>query len=359
MANKPQHPWRIVGAVSFLAVPLLAAGLDIAEGDPSISDSEIQPKAAHSLLLDIAGTGDGYVAVGERGHVLVSADGKAWTQAKTPTRSTLTTVSAQGAQLWAAGHDGVIIHSADGGKTWQRQRVQPWSADSQEPTNGSPILDTLFVSASEGYAVGAYSLLLKTVDGGASWTALSVAGETAAAPVATASDSGVFDDSMLELAAESDPHLNAIARTDAGMLLVMGERGAGFRSADGGASWSKIRLPYEGSMFGLLALGGEKVLAFGLRGNVFESTDAGGSWRKVDSGTDISLIGGTVGPDGTVVLVGSNGTVLSRRAGEAAFNARHIQLGSGQAPALSSAAAADGGRYLLTSDLGAVGANVP
>ncbi|MCC6756582.1 MAG: hypothetical protein IT474_01295, partial [Arenimonas sp.] len=197
----------------------------------------------------------------------------------------------------------------------------------------------------------------KTVDGGASWTPLSVAGEAASAPVATASDSGVFDDSMLELAAESDPHLNAIARTEAGVLLVMGERGAGFRSADAGGSWSKIRLPYEGSMFGLLTLGGEKVLAFGLRGNVFESADAGGSWRKVDSGTGTSLIGGTVGPDGTVVLVGSNGTLLARRPGENAFSARHIQLGSGQVPALSAAAAADGG-YLLTSDLGTVKTNV-
>lgn len=357
MANKPKHPWRFVGAVSLLAVPLLAVSLDAADGDPSVSDSEILPMAARSQLLDIAATDGGFVTVGERGHVLVSADGRTWTQIKVPTRSTLTSVSAQGAQLWAGGHDGVILHSADGGKTWQRQRVQPWSADSQDPANGSPILDTLFVSAREGYAVGAYSLLLKTVDGGTTWTALQVAGGSAAAPVATANDSGVFDDSMLELAAESDPHLNAIARTEAGTLLVMGERGAGFRSADAGASWSKINLPYEGSMFGLLALGGEKVLAFGLRGNVFESADAGGSWRKVDSGTDTSLIGGTVGPDGTVVLVGSNGTLLARRAGAQAFSARHIQLGSGQVPGLSSAVAADGG-YLLTSDLGAVSANV-
>lgn len=357
MANKPQHPWRIVGAVSFLAVPLLAAGLDIADGDPSISDSEIQPKAAHSLLLDIAGTGDGFVAVGERGHVLVSADGKTWTQAKTPTRSTLTSVSARGASLWAAGHDGVIIHSADGGKTWQRQRVQPWSADSREPTNGSPILDTLFVSDSEGYAVGAYSLLLKTVDGGASWTPLKLGGPAAAAPTATASDSGVFDDSMLELAAESDPHLNAIVRTEAGVLLVMGERGAGFRSADGGGSWSRIRLPYEGSMFGLLALGGEKVLAFGLRGNVFESTDAGGSWRKVDSGTGNSLIGGAVTADGSVVLVGGNGMLSVRKPGQDAFSVRQITLASGQAPAFSAATASDGG-LLLTSDLGTVNASV-
>ena len=69
------------------------------------------------------------------------------------------------------------------------------------------------------------------------------------------------------------------------------------------------------------------------------------------------MIGGTVGADGTVVLAGSNGTLLARRAGEEAFTAKHIQLGTGQTPALSAAVATDAG-YLLASDLGAVNSNV-
>jgi photosystem II stability/assembly factor-like uncharacterized protein len=358
MANRPKTSWRLVGAAALLTVPFIALSLDIAEDDPSVSESEILPKAASSLLLDIARTDSGFVAVGERGHVLISTDGKTWEQVATPTRSTLSTVSAQGASVWAAGHDGVILFSADSGRTWQRQRAQPWSADSQELTNGSPVLDTLFTSPTEGYAVGAYSLLLKTEDAGTTWIPLSVGGSAPAAVVdMTASDTGTFDDSALELGAESDPHLNAIARTESGVLLVMGERGAGFRSADGGASWSKLRLPYAGSMFGLITLGGERVLAFGLRGNVYQSDNAGGSWRKIESGTEISLIGGTVGADGTVVLVGSNGTLLVRRVGEENFSSKNIQLGSGQTPALSAAVATDGG-YLLTSDLGAVNTNV-
>lgn len=358
MANWPKTSWRLVGATVLLTAPFIAMSLDIAKDDPSVSNSEILPKAISSLLLDIARTDAGFVAVGERGHVLLSADGKNWKQAAVPTRSTLTTVSAQGASVWAAGHDGVILYSADSGRSWQHQRVQPWSADSQELTNGSPVLDTLFISPTEGYAVGAYSLLLKTEDAGTTWTAMSVGGSAPAAVVdMTASDSGTFDDSALELGAESDPHLNAITRTESGVLLVMGERGAGFRSADGGASWSKVRLPYAGSMFGLLSLGGERVLAFGLRGNVYQSDNGGGSWRKIESSTEISLIGGTVGDDGTVVLVGSNGTLLARRVGEENFSAKNIQLGSGQTPALSAAVATDGG-YLLTSDLGAVNTNV-
>lgn len=359
MADRPSFPWRIVGAASLFLLPILAISLEKAQNDPSVQNAELQPKASRSLLLDIARTDSGYVVVGERGHILISADGRSWQQVNAPTRSTLTTVSAQGASVWAAGHDGVILNSSDSGKTWQRQRAQPWSADSQSLTNGSPVLDTLFISATEGYAVGAYSLLLKTVDGGATWSELSVAGTRPSETdsEAVASDSGVFDASDLALAAESDPHLNAIARTASGKLLVMGERGAGFRSDDSGASWRPIRLPYGGSVFGLLSLGGEQVLSFGLRGNVYLSDDAGSNWRKIDSGTETSLIGGTVSADGSVLLVGGNGTVSLRRPGESAFSAKHIQLGNGQTPAFT-AAVGDAGAYVLTSDLGAVNSKV-
>jgi photosystem II stability/assembly factor-like uncharacterized protein len=359
MAYMPGKPWRILGAAAILTMPLLVLSLEVPENDPSVSAAEMKPKALHSLLLDIAITDSGFVAVGERGHILISADGRSWQQVKAPTRSTLTTVSAQGGAVWAGGHDGVILNSNDAGKTWQRQRAQPWSADSQLLTNGSPVLDTLFVSASEGYAVGAYSLLLKTVDGGATWSELSIAGSAPAQQSSelVATDSGVFDDSDLTLAAESDPHLNAIARTASGRLLVMGERGAGFRSDDSGATWSSIRLPYGGSVFGLLSLGGEQVLSFGLRGNVYQSDDAGSVWRKIDSGTETSLIGGTVSADGSILLVGGNGTIALRRPGASTFTVKQLQLGNGQTPAFT-AAVGDAGAYILTSDLGAINSKV-
>ena len=350
--------WRIVGVASLLIVPIMAWSLAASQDDPSVRDAEMKPKASRSLLLDIARTDAGYVVVGERGHILVSGDGRSWQQVKVPTRSTLTTVSSQGALVWAAGHDGVILHSTDSGKTWKRQRTDPWSAESSSSSNGSPVLDTLFLNANEGYAVGAYSLLLKTVDGGATWTQLSV-GSALPQPdtAAVASDTGVFDEGDLTLAAESDPHLNAITRTASGKLLVMGERGAGFVSADSGANWRQIRLPYGGSVFGLLSLGGERVLAFGLRGNVFQSDDAGGSWRKLESGTENSLIGGTVSADGSILLAGSNGTVSFNRKGTGMFVSRQIRLANGQVPAFT-AALGDAGVYILTSDLGAINSKV-
>ncbi len=355
MASWPKYSWRNISVVSILAIPLIAVSIEIASDDPSVSAAEILPKADKSVLLDITQYDAGFLVVGERGHILTSADGTAWKQMNVPTRSTLTTVSAQGSSIWAAGHDGVILHSADAGTTWERQRVSPWSKDSYEITNGSPVLDTYFVNDQTGYAVGAYSLLLKTNDAGKTWESLSVSGnqQDAMDVDLVADDSGIFSASDLEIGAEENPHLNTITRTDSGVLIIMGERGAGFRSSDDGKSWQKVRFPYAGSMFGVLSLGGERILTFGLRGNIYESFDAGTSWSKVESGTKFSLLGGAVGTDGSIALVGGNGTLLTRQANGRSFKVNYVQMSTGQTPSLSSVIPTDTG-FLLTSDLGSI-----
>ena len=67
--------------------------------------------------------GDRLVAVGQRGHVVVSSDGGAtWKQAQVPVSSDLVAVYFVDAkQGWAVGHDGVILHTADGGEYWELQ----------------------------------------------------------------------------------------------------------------------------------------------------------------------------------------------------------------------------------------------
>jgi photosystem II stability/assembly factor-like uncharacterized protein len=158
------------------SVPV-AAPLDTASADdPSAQMSERMPRASKSLLLDIVKTASGYVAVGERGHVLRSDDGRAWTQLVVPTRSALTSIATADGQLWVGGHDGVILHSTDGGQTWKAQRRDPFrlaqgeSAADHDPRQGAPILDIGFRDASHGIAVGAHSLMLVTTDGGVTWT---------------------------------------------------------------------------------------------------------------------------------------------------------------------------------------------
>jgi len=327
----------------------------LAKDDPAILDAEIMPRARDALMLDIVQTASGLFAVGERGQALTSSDGKEWKQLPVPTRSALTAIAAADGQLWAGGHDGVIVHSADGGQTWRRQRVAPWSADNTDPSHGVPVLDILFTDAQHGFAVGAYSLMLVTSDGGVTWDTrqVSVGG---AAPVAKAAEpegeDWTFSSDQLALSDESDPHFNAIAQTGSGAMVLVGERGTSRGPTDGGATWSKGAFPYQGSMFGVLAWEGEHILAYGLRGNVYESDNLGASWRKVDTGGSVSLLGGQALANGGAVLVGANGLVLTRKDGASPFVASTFANDAGEIPVLAGVMSAASGSYVLIGDKG-------
>ncbi|MBP6596853.1 MAG: hypothetical protein KA196_05005 [Arenimonas sp.] len=327
--------------------------------DPALLDSETMPRASRSLLLDAVRTDAGYVAVGERGHVLISTDGKQWTQSVVPTRSTLTSVATADGILWAAGHDGVIVHSADGGKSWVRRRVSPWSYDLVEPTDGVPVMDLLFTDANNGFAIGAYSLMLVTSDGGLTWTPRNALTPAAPAPEASAAseedagDDWTFSDDDLALDAESDPHFNAIARTGSGALVIAGERGTFLRSRDGGSTWDSKRLSYEGSMFGVLSWDDDHILVYGLRGNVFESRDLGDSWERVETGITTSVMGGHALANGGAILVGANGAVLVRPDADSPFVATAYEMSTGETPLLSGVLPTDDSGFLVIGDKGA------
>lgn len=330
-----------------------------AADDPSSLPSEIMPRASKSLLLGLVKSSAGYFAVGERGHVLRSADGKTWTQLKSPTRSSLTSITAVENQLWAGGHDGVIIHSADGGRTWQAQRRDPYvlaageQARDHDPLQGAPILDIFFSDANNGVAVGAHSLMLVTHDGGVTWTPKqTIAASSAPAPAAATMQGDLFSQEDLQLEEESDPHLNAVASAGNAAMVIVGERGTFLRSMDGGESWHKLAFPYKGSMFGVLSFGEGHLLAYGLRGNIYESPDLGSHWSKVETQANANLMGGSALADGGAVLAGAYGTVLTRAVSGATFAVATYRNANGETPALSRIVPTGDGGYVLVGDKG-------
>jgi photosystem II stability/assembly factor-like uncharacterized protein len=319
-------PCRNVLVVALVSASALASADDKPASswvDPATAAAEIEPLSAKTLLLDVVRSGGHYVAVGARGAVLLSDDGSAWRQVEVPTRATLTAVTAVDTQVWAVGHDGMILHSADGGEHWQIQRKEPWQPSDVggDPAVGAPLLDVLFVDANRGFAVGAYSLALQTADGGATWKPMTVAAvpkdddkiDDAAGKRDSAKET--FTAEELKVGQESTPHLNAIGRTGSGALFIVAERGSAFSSRDSGATWKRLQLPYDGSMFGVLGYEGDHVLVFGLRGHAFESTDLGEHWKLIATGTELSLMGGAALPDDGAVIVGANGIVLTRSKG--------------------------------------------
>ena len=265
-------------------------------------NSQILPLAEKSLLLDGQVIGDRIIVVGERGHILISEDhGVSWQQQEVPTRANLTSVFfVDPANGWAAGHDSVILQTSDGGRHWQQVYA--------DPEDERPILDLWFRDITHGYAVGAYGLFLFTEDGGKSWQPFDFNPATL-----MANGDGVGEDRDDGFEEESwgiDFHLNQMAATPNGRILITAEAGNIYRSDDACRSWLSLPSPYEGSFYGSLPLSQTSLLAFGLRGHLFRSEDTGNSWLPVASGTQATLNDGIRLRDGRIVLVGLAGTLL-------------------------------------------------
>jgi photosystem II stability/assembly factor-like uncharacterized protein len=243
------------------------------------------------VFLDIAFLNEETaVIVGARGRVLLSHPKykNLWSPRDSGTKQALTCLSfADEKNGWAAGHGGVIIHTADGGQTWRIQR--------ESSSENSPLFDIQFPSLNVGYACGAYDTFLKTTDGGKTWT---------------------------HTAPGSDYIYNGLAFLDEETGYLVGEFGTVLRTADGGKSWEKLDLGgYEGSLFGITLLGPQRILVYGVAGNVLRSEDGGHHWVDVSLDQDKSLFRGAADGD-DVVLVGSTGTVFVSADGGKTFLSR-------------------------------------
>ena len=270
-------------AIFILAFLAAAAGAPLAAqeslaGAAAPESAIIARLAPRSLLLDAVERGALWVAVGERGHILLSKDrGRSWTQSPVPTRVMLTAVWMHDESLgWAVGHDETILRTQDGGKTWESVFAAPEAE--------RPLLDVWFRDAGNGFAIGAYGAFLVTNDGGTTWVERPIS--------------------------EDDFHLNQIAAAADGTLYMAAEAGHLYRSADQGATWQPLPAPYEGSFFGFLPLSDGALLVFGLRGELFRSEDRGETWTTIASSTEATLMAGLEIGGGRVVVVGLAGALL-------------------------------------------------
>jgi photosystem II stability/assembly factor-like uncharacterized protein len=263
----------------------------------------LAPLAEQSVLLDL-NVSDYSVVVGERGHVLVAQDKLNFSQVSVPTQSTLTAVAAVGDDIWAVGHDAVIVHSSDQGATWEIQNF--------EPELERPFLDVEFFDAQNGIAIGAYGLFYRTVDGGENWQA------EQHAELLDPMD----QEYLLEIREESEefylqelssilPHLNRVS-VNGEELLMAGESGLLAKSEDKGVTWQRLSVDYLGSFFDISAINApsNEYVAVGLRGNAFYSAD-GESWQSIQTCTKATLNTLKQTGDSSMLAVGNNDVLVS------------------------------------------------
>lgn len=270
--------------------------------------------ADRSPIQGLARAGNRLVAVGQRGHILYSDDqGATWLQAAVPVSSDLLAVNFVSATHgWTVGHDGVVLHSADGGKSWQRQLDGRQIAEllrstyTEEKVSGfgltqeeqralltdverlaaqgpeNPLLAVWFADEKTGYVAGAFNLIFRTVNGGASWEPL-------------------FHKTI-------NPqrfHFYAISSGPQGLLLA-GEQGIVLRLDDRTQKFLPFDTGYRGTFFGLLPVDGTTYV-FGLRGHLFRADNSG--WRKIDSSLRDGLVSAAICPAGGWLLASRSGQI--------------------------------------------------
>ncbi|HEY0287196.1 MAG TPA: YCF48-related protein [Pseudomonas sp.] len=324
-----------VAALCFSCLTSLcvAAGQSVV---PDVLDLPAQQnsRAQQGLLLAAAHAGQRLVVVGERGSVLLSDDaGRSWRQARSvPVSVLLTDVDFPTAtQGWAVGHSGVVLHSSDAGETWQRQLdgrqvaqvilddARQRAAAGEEGADAAvrsagflvsdgpdkPFLSVRFSDEQHGYVVGAYGIALVTADGGQSWQSL-----------------------VGRIPNPRGKHLYQV-QIDNRQLLIAGEQGALFRSADGGGHFSEISTPYIGTFFGVLNLDGDTLLAYGLRGNAWRSPDRGASWQRVAPQQSVTLSAARRLRDDSLLLADESGRLLRSTDDARSFVVLNTQAGAG------------------------------
>ncbi|WP_018981754.1 WD40/YVTN/BNR-like repeat-containing protein [Salinimonas chungwhensis] len=264
-------------------------------------DAYQAPLVEQSLLLDIT-AGEQVVIVGERGHILLSSDGETFAQANVPTTATLTAVTLIDNHIWAAGHDATIIHSADGGQTWNLQFEAP---DKQRP-----FLDITFFNKQHGVAVGAYGMFYRTQDGGKKWqseqhVSLLDPYDREYLEEVRAEDEAFYQQELNSIL----PHINRVTLVD-DRLYLAGEAGTLAYSNDMGHTWQRFEVDYTGSFFDIKPLDASTLLAVGLRGNIFVMRDDQ-QWEYVKTCSTSTLNSIYLENDDTVYALGNNGMVVS------------------------------------------------
>jgi photosystem II stability/assembly factor-like uncharacterized protein len=310
----------LFGAVTVLACAQAGAAPFADVLDTSAFSS---PLAAKELLESVSHAGRRLVAVGQRGHIVVSDDGGfQWKQSPVPVSSDLTSVFfADAHEGWAVGHDGVILHSSDAGDTWKVQLSRRGGPDKS-------FLDVWFSDARTGFAVGADNLIYHTADGGSTWQSWSDRTEN-----------------------PKSLNLHAI-RLAGGTIYIAGEAGLVLRMDSATQRFVAVAVPYNGSFFGVADASGSVVL-FGLRGNVFTSPD-GRAWSHADAGLAAAVVAATHLPDGRLVLADAGGRISTSADAGRTF----VRLEPKPAAPVAGIAAASDADLILVGPRGAVVAHV-
>ena len=214
-----------------------------------------------------------------------------WVEQKSGTSNRLLTVYFLNAELgWAAGDDGTVLKTTDGGLNWVALSLGTLDKIQQHPdTQGGWLWPIFFIDSNMGWTAGDPLFgMFKSTNGGFSWSSTSL-------PVVERVYSIVFIDSLI------------------GWLSAA--QGQIARSFDGGITWENVQSGNSQHLRDIYFLDYTNGWCVGYEGTIVYSIDGGNNWIDQSSGTSSNLFSVQFVDEQTGWIVGDNGVILKTNNG--------------------------------------------
>lgn len=263
------------------------------------------PSPQGNLLYDVCfmDESNGW-AVGAYGIILYSSDfGTTWTKQESQTVDDLFSVFFLTAENgWAVGVDGCILHWD--GNSWEFQHS---GTDLQ-------LHDVYFINSQSGWAVGQNETVLRTSDGGETWTSIGTGGS------------------------EHYFSVHFMNADDGYLVGAAGSNGVIRSTSDGGEIWGVEIIPAN-RMNSLCFTGTHTLWAVGDNGAIFYKADADSDWLIQDCGSSTNLNSVSAlnehqvwlaGDDGIIYHSNSDGSSWFPEESHVNFNLKAIQIFNGE-----------------------------
>ena len=243
----------------------VGAGGLILKSDPTGAKWEREDSGTQLALLGVSTNGDRTIAVGQLGTILVSGDGP-WKQVESSTNERLFSVSMNSrGEAVAVGAFGTVIKSLDGGNTWTRVKVE-WASVFSDPESRlgglfePNVYDAYVKEDGSFFIVGELSLILR--------------GEVATDEISVLM-SGTNTDKKVS------PTISSINFATDRLAYAVGQSGAVLRSMDGGNTWVFLDSNSNQNLLGVVADGEGRVVVPGMR-TILISDDSGNTWNAIN-----------------------------------------------------------------------------
>ncbi len=239
-----------------------------------------------------------------------------WTTLQSGTLNELGAVLVDDAQTyWVGGEFGTLLKTTDGGGSWSTQTLaQAGDIEAIVRLNG----DTLLFAADDGQ-IG------RSVDNGANWTLIATGAPNVLYDItfngndvwASGRDGGLVysadgGETWTLQNSGSTERLHGIHAIDALNVIVVGRGGTYLRTTDGGDSWTETSLAGGEDLVDVIFLtdAAQTGLIAGPPAEILRSNDLGMNWNTIEYGSALE-VGAFASEDPSLVYaIGDNGLIL-------------------------------------------------